>query len=82
MAAGARLEIRMQPEDKALIERAAELSNLSVTSFVTGILMVRAKEIVEGPASIKVICPRPIGGWSFPLPEDWDAPLDDLAECR
>lgn len=78
----ARLELRIAPENKQLIERAAELSNRSLTAFVTEVLVARARELVEGPARLEVERPRPIGGWSFSLPDGWDEPLDDLAEYR
>ncbi|MDP2305458.1 MAG: DUF1778 domain-containing protein [Pseudomonadota bacterium] len=82
MPATARIELRVEPESKRLIERAAELSHQSVTAFAIEALVGRARELVEGPASAPSRLPRPIGGWSFELPEGWDAPLDDLAEYR
>ncbi|MCA9488973.1 MAG: DUF1778 domain-containing protein [Alphaproteobacteria bacterium] len=77
----ARLELRIAPESKHLIERAAELSHLSVTAFVTEVVVARAREVVEGPTS-RPAEPRPLGGWSFDLPEGWDDPIDDLADYR
>ncbi len=79
----ARIELRIAPESKHLIERAAELSNRSVTAFVTEVVVARARELVEGPtARGSAARPRPVGGWSFELPEGWDEPLDDLADYR
>lgn len=82
MPASARLDLRIDPDNKALIERAAALSRVSMTTFVTNVLVARAREIVEGPSQGARPSPRKVGGWSFPLPEGWDAPLDDLAEYR
>jgi hypothetical protein len=82
MPARARLELRIEPDNKLLIERAAELSHQSVTAFATDALVARAREVLEGPKSTASRLPRPIGGWSFVLPEGWDAPLDDLADYR
>jgi hypothetical protein len=78
----ARLELRIAPESKQLIERAAELSNRSVTAFVTDVVVARAREVVEGPSARASAEPRRLGGWSFDLPAGWDEPLDDLAEYR
>lgn len=78
----ARLELRISPEKKELIERAARLTNLTLTAFVTNTLVARARRLVEGPAQAPEGGPRPIGGWSFILPEDWDDPLDDFADYR
>ncbi len=79
MAAVARLEIRIDPEQKRLIEEAAAAEHQSVSAFVVDTLVRRARAVVtrrEGHG------PRPIGGWSFALPEGWDAPLDDFADLR
>lgn len=78
----ARLELRISPEKKELIERAARLTNLTLTAFVTNTVVARARQLVEGPAQTPEGGPRPIGGWSFVLPEDWDDPLDDFADYR
>lgn len=78
----ARLELRIAPDKKQLIERAAELSNTSVTAFATEVLVERARELVEGPSRPAPDRTRPIGGWSFTIPEDWDEPLEDLADYR
>lgn len=80
MGATARLEIRIDPSDKILVERAAELTHQSVTAFATSVLVARARALVEGGASLSGA--RPIGGWSFELPAGWDEPLDDLAGYR
>lgn len=79
MAAVARLELRIDPEQKRLIEQAAAAEHQSVSAFVVDVLVRRAREVIsgrEGPA------PRPIGGWAFELPDGWDAPLDDFADWR
>ena len=79
----ARLQLRIAPESKQLIERAAELSNRSVTAFVTDVVVARAREVVEGPsARASPTESRRLGGWSFDLPTGWNEPLDDLAEYR
>lgn len=78
MAAVARLELRIDPEQKRLIEQAAAAEHQSVSAFVVETLVQRARSVVSGRAP----GPRPIGGWSFALPEGWDAPLEDFAEWR
>ena len=82
MAATARLELRIAPEHKELIERAAALTDRSVTTFATEVLVSRARDVVEGPHRPKKAHTRPVGGWSFPLPDGWDAPLDDFRDYR
>ncbi len=76
----ARLELRIAPESKQLIERAAKLSNTTLTAFVTEVVVARAQELVEGPQEGRPPGLRPIGGWSFALPDDWDEPLEDMAD--
>ncbi len=81
----ARLELRIAPDKKRLIEQAAKLSNTTLTAFVTETLVERARLLVEGPklsTDSGTDDLRPIGGWSFELPDDWDAPLDDFADYR
>ena len=82
MTRPARLELRIAENHKELIERAAELSGVTVTAFVTTVLVKRASELVNGRAGERAVAPRPVGGWSFGLPEGWDAPLDDLSDYR
>ncbi len=79
MAAAARLELRIDPEQKRLIEEAAAAQHQSVSGFVVDVLVKRAREIVSGRSGQAL---RPVGGWSFELPEGWDAPLDDFADWR
>ena len=79
MAAVARLELRIDPEQKRLIEAAAAAGHQSVSAFVVEALVRRARSVVTGREGH---APRPIGGWSFDLPEGWDAPLDDFADWR
>ncbi len=79
MAADARLDLRLEPEDKRLIEDAAAAQRVSVTRFVVEALVRRAREVV-GDGNRRA--PRPVGGWSFSLPEGWDDDLDDFAEWR
>lgn len=81
MSQSARLELRVKPETKALVERAAALTQQSVSAFVTAVLLERATEVVHG-AGAPPPGPRPVGGWSFALPAGWDDPLDDLADYR
>jgi uncharacterized protein (DUF1778 family) len=42
MGQGARLELRMDPEDKAWIERAAALTGRSLTAFATEVVVARS----------------------------------------
>lgn len=79
MAAVARLELRIDPEQKRLIEQAAAVEHQSVSAFVVDVLVRRARAVVSGREGH---APRPIGGWSFALPDGWDAPLDDFADWR
>lgn len=82
MLATARLELRINPEDKALIERAASLSGQSVTAFAIAVLSNHAHILLDGPTSVAPPAARPIGGWTFILPEGWDAPLADFDGYR
>ena len=79
MASAARLELRIDPEHKRLIERAAAAQNRSVSSFVVEVLLERSRSVLSGR---EATAPRPVGGWSFELPDGWDEPLDDLADWR
>lgn len=79
MAAVARLELRIDPEQKRLIEEAAAAKHQSVSAFVVEVLVRRAREVVSGREGHG---PRPAGGWSFALPEAWDAPVHDFADWR
>ncbi len=79
MAAVARLELRIDPEQKRLIEEAAASEHQTVSAFVVETLVRRARAVVSGREGH---APRPVGGWSFALPEGWDAPLDDFEDWR
>jgi hypothetical protein len=79
MAGVARLELRIDPEEKRLIEAAAAAEHKTVSGFVSEVLVRRAREVLSGREGRTA---RPIGGWSFELPEGWDAPLDDFAAYR
>jgi hypothetical protein len=79
LASAARLELRIDPEHKRLIEEAAALEHRSVSAFVVDVLVHRARAVLSGRQGTGR---RPIGGWSFTLPEGWDAPLDDFADWR
>lgn len=79
MAAVARLELGITPDQKRLIEEAAAAERQSVSAFVVNTLVRRARAVVSGREGQ---APRPVGGWSFALPEGWDAPLDDFADWR
>jgi hypothetical protein len=79
MAAVARLELRIDPEQKRLIEEAAAAEHQSVSAFVVDALVRRAGAVLSGREGR---APRPVGGWSFELPEGWDAPLDDFGDWR
>jgi hypothetical protein len=50
-----------------------------VSAFVVDVLVRRARSVISGR---EANVPRPIGGWSFALPEGWDAPIDDFADLR
>lgn len=77
MPATARLELRIDPAHKQLIEQAAELRQLSVTAFASATLVAQALEVLHGPTAAPRQ-PRKIGGWTFELPQGWDAPLTDF----
>ncbi len=47
MAATARLEVRVRPERKALLERAAELSHVKVSDFVRNAAEERAEQVIR-----------------------------------
>ena len=79
MAAVARLELRIDPELKRLIEAAAAAEHQSVSAFVVEALVRRARAVIGGREGH---APRPVGGWSFTLPEGWDEPLEDFADWR
>ena len=79
MAAVERLELRIAPEDKRLIEEAAAARHQTVTRFVVEALVRRAREVVGERVERS---PRPIGGWAFPLPDGWDEPLEDFEAWR
>jgi hypothetical protein len=79
MRAVARLELRIDPEQKRLIEEAAAAEHKSLSGFVIEVLVRRAREVVSGREGR---APRPIGGWNFELPEGWDASLEDFADYR
>ena len=72
MAAVARLELRIDPEQKRLIGEAAAAEHQSVSAVVVDALVRRARAVVGGREGH---APRTIGGSSFALPEGWDAPL-------
>lgn len=50
----ARLQIRVGPEDKALLERAAAAAHLNVSAFVVQAAASRAEEILAERASIRL----------------------------
>lgn len=79
MPADARLDLRLDPEDKRLIEEAAASQRVSVTRFVVEAGVRRAREVI-GAGDRRA--PRPVGGWSFSLPDGWDDDLEDFAEWR
>lgn len=47
MAATARLEVRVKPESKARLERAAELSEVGLSDFVRSAAEDRAEEVLR-----------------------------------
>ncbi|HEX7896135.1 MAG TPA: DUF1778 domain-containing protein [Planctomycetota bacterium] len=50
----ARLEMRLKPEDKLLLERAAVLSGQPLTSFALASLLDRARALVAESATISL----------------------------
>lgn len=80
MSATSRLELRLPREQKERIERAAALAGTSLTRFVLDAVLARARELDGEAPSVRA--PRPIGGWSFELPDDWDDPLPDFDAYR
>ena len=57
MAKNERLEMRLTREQKDLIERAARIKGLDVTSFAVPTVLEAAREIV-GPQSVTVLSDR------------------------
>jgi len=51
---GDRLQIRVNPADKALLERAAAASHLNVSSFVVQAAALRAEEVLAERSSIRL----------------------------
>lgn len=49
-----RLQIRVDPSDKALLERAAAASHLNVSSFVMQAAALRAEEVLAERSSIRL----------------------------
>ena len=49
-----RLQIRINPADKALLERAAAASHLSVSSFVVQAAALKAEEVLAERSSIRL----------------------------
>jgi len=49
-----RLQIRVGPADKALLERAAAVSHLNVSAFVVQAAASRAEEVLAGRSSIRL----------------------------
>ncbi len=49
-----RLQIRVNPADKALLERAAAAAHLSVSSFVVQAAAIRAEEVLAERSSIRL----------------------------
>jgi uncharacterized protein (DUF1778 family) len=49
-----RLQIRVNPADKALLERAAAASHLNVSSFVVQAAAVKAEEVLAERSSIRL----------------------------
>lgn len=82
MRESTRLELQLAQEQLELIERAAEVAGLSVTAFALAAVVERAAELVPGATAPRAGGSRPVGGWSFELPEGWDAPLDDVVAHR
>jgi uncharacterized protein (DUF1778 family) len=49
-----RLQIRVNPADKALLERAAAASHLNVSSFVVQVATLKAEEVLAERSSIRL----------------------------
>lgn len=49
-----RIEARLSPDERALIERAASAAGLSVSAFVVGAAVVRADEVIAAATTTRV----------------------------
>jgi uncharacterized protein (DUF1778 family) len=53
-AASGRVELRLQPEDKAVLARAAALERLDLTSFILRAALPRAKAAIAEAETLKL----------------------------
>ena len=49
-----RIELRLKPEDKAVLARAAALERLDMTSFILRLALPRAHEVITGAGKLKL----------------------------
>lgn len=49
-----RVELRLRPEDKAVLARAAALERLDLTSFILRLALPRAREVITGAEKLKL----------------------------
>lgn len=54
MSESARIDVRLRPDLKALVEEAAELSGQTVASFVASTAIERAKSVVDSAQRIRL----------------------------
>lgn len=58
MSATARLEVRVRPESKARIQRAAKLEGQEVSDFVRGTVEARAERVIAEHDTMTVVPPE------------------------
>ncbi len=49
-----RVELRLKPEDKAVLARAAALERLDMTNFILRLALPRAQEVIMGAEKLKL----------------------------
>jgi uncharacterized protein (DUF1778 family) len=55
MVKAARLDLRLEPEHKELLERAAQLSEMSVSNFTTSAALDKAREVVSSHQTLYIV---------------------------
>ncbi len=53
-AGSGRVELRLKPEDKAMLARAAALERLDLTSFILRVALPRAREIISESEKLRL----------------------------
>ncbi|MGV8882355.1 MAG: DUF1778 domain-containing protein [Rhodoglobus sp.] len=72
MRATARLEFRVDPESRALLERAAELSGEPVGAFARAAAQERAEQVLRQHDALSIVP----ASFFDELNAAWDAPVD------